>query len=66
MDRLLQIYKITWNGNSGASCYIMNDDTSLFEVNKVQELMKGSSGIMHATKKESSMSISHKLIVLNG
>ena len=43
--------KNTWIGDSGASCYIINNNTGLYDINIIIESMQGSSGIMPATKK---------------
>ena len=43
--------KNTWIGDLGASCHITNDDTGLYNINDINELIQGSSSIMPATKK---------------
>ena len=43
--------KNTWIEDSGTSCYITNDDTGIFDVEKNDESVQGSSGNMNAMKK---------------
>ena len=43
--------KNTWIGDSGASCYITNDDKGMYDVIDIDESIQGSSGIMPAMKK---------------
>ena len=42
---------IAWLGDSGALCHIPNDDTGLFNVIDINELIQGSSGNMKAVEK---------------
>ena len=50
-DTFYLFTKNTWIRESRALCHIINDDTSLFDVIDIDELIQGSSGIMVATKK---------------
>ena len=43
--------KNTWTGNSGAPCYITNNDEGLYDVTKIDKLVQESSGSMSASKK---------------
>ena len=43
--------KNTWIGDSGASCYITNDEHGMYDITEIDELIQGSSGIMPTTKK---------------
>ena len=40
-----------WIGNSGASCHITNNDTSLYVVIEINKVVQGSVGNMFTTKK---------------
>ena len=64
-DTFISFIKNTWIGDSGASCYIMNDDTSLFNIIHINELIQESSGSMPATKKASFKPMYSKLMRLN-
>ena len=44
--------KNTWIGDSGASCHITNDYTSLFDITNIYESIQGSSGSMLVTKRK--------------
>ena len=41
----------TWIGDLVGSCHITNDDTGLYDIINIDELIQGSSGIMPAMKK---------------
>ena len=43
--------KNTWIGDLMASCHITKDDSGLYDIANINELIQGSSGIMPATKK---------------
>ena len=43
--------KNTWIGDLGALCHITNDDKRLYDVTNINELVKGSMGIVSATRK---------------
>ena len=58
--------KMTWIGNSGASCLMTNNDASLYDITKINELVQGSPGNMSFTKEESFGWKSAKLIAMNG
>ena len=51
MNTFFSFTKNTWIGDLGASCHITNDDTGLYNINDINELIQGSSSIMPATKK---------------
>ena len=50
-DTIFIFMKNTWIGDSGASCHITNNNNSLFNIININELIQGSSSIMHAMKK---------------
>ena len=50
-DTFYSFTRNTWIRDSGASCHITNDDTSLYNITKINELIQGSYGIMPAMKK---------------
>ena len=50
-DTFFSFTKNSWIGDSGALFHIMNDDTSLFNVIDINELIQGSSRNKPATKK---------------
>ena len=54
-DTSLSFTKNMWIGDSSASCHIMNNDTTSFDIIDINESIKGSSHIMPATKKASYM-----------
>ena len=58
--------KNMWIRDSGELCHIMNDDTSLFDIININELIQGSSRNMPARKKGSFASMSDKLMTPNG
>ena len=41
--------KNTWIGDSGASCHITNDESGMYDIINIDELIQGSSSIMLAT-----------------
>ena len=51
-DTFFLFMKNTWIGDSGVLCHITNNDIGLFDVINIKELIKGSSIIMPATKKD--------------
>ena len=51
VDSFYSFTKNTWNGDSGASCHITNNDTNMFDVTDINESIQGSSSIMPTTKK---------------
>ena len=55
--------KNTWNGYSEASCHIMNDDTSLFDIIGID---REAPGTCQQQRKRSFMSAYNKLMVLSG
>ena len=46
--------KNLWIGYSGASCHTINNDTGLFYIININELIQGSARIMPATKRQAS------------
>ena len=50
-DRFFLFTKNTWIKDSGASCHITNDDTGLYDITDIDELIQGSSSIMSTMKK---------------
>ena len=50
-DTFYSFTRNTWIRDSGTSCHIINDDTGLFEVTDINELIQGSSSIMPTTNK---------------
>ena len=60
-DTCFSFTKNTWIGNSGASCHIMNNDTSFYDVTDINKLIQDSYGIMSATKRQAmSQGIAHQ------
>ena len=49
-DTFFSFTRSTWIGDSGALCLIMNNNTSLFNIIDINELIHRSSSIMPATK----------------
>ena len=49
-DTFYSFMRNTWIGGSGVSCHITKDDTSLYDITNIDELIQGSSGIMPAMK----------------
>ena len=66
MGHMFLFTRNTWIGDYDASCHITNDNTSLFDIIDIDELIQGSSGNISATKMASFMSMSNKLMELNG
>ena len=50
-DMFCSFTKITWIGDSGASCHVTNNDTGMYDIIDINELTQASSGIMPTTKK---------------
>ena len=50
-DTFFLFIKNTLIGESGASCHITNDETSMYNITDIDESIQGSSGIMPAMKK---------------
>ena len=50
-NMLYSFTKNTWIGDSGASCHITDNDTSMYDIIYIDELIHGSSSIMPAMKK---------------
>ena len=59
-DTFYLLMKNTWNGDSRASCHIMNDNTNLFDVIGINELIQGGDML------GSFASMSNKLMVRHG
>ena len=51
MKKFFFFMKNAWIIDFGTPCDIINDDTDLYDVNKMNESVQGSSGSMSATKK---------------
>ena len=64
-DMFLLFTKNMYIGDSGVSCHITSNNTSMFDIINIDKLIQGSSGIMPARKMASYVSPYGKLMELN-